>query len=64
MGFVSSPAFSGAVTYAIGKVFVQHFEMGGTLLDFNPEKVKKYFREQYEQGMKKAALPMSHGPKV
>src|SRR5215472_13423105 len=34
-GFVM-PVLSAGATYAIGKAFVQHFESGGTLLDFNP----------------------------
>lgn len=43
------PAASGALTYAVGRVFIQHFESGGTFLDFDPAKVRKYFAEQYEQ---------------
>ena len=45
----------GACTYALGNVFVQHFESGGTFLDFDPEKVKEYFAEQYKEGQKFAA---------
>jgi uncharacterized protein (DUF697 family) len=43
---------SGAATYAIGQVFIQHFESGGTLLDFDAEKSKKYYLEMYEEGKK------------
>ena len=46
------PAASGALTYAVGRVFIQHFECGGTLLDFDPAKVRKYFAEQYKEGRK------------
>lgn len=46
---------SGALTYAIGKVFVRHFESGGTLLDFNPVSIKEYFARQYQEGKKIAA---------
>ena len=42
------PAIASATTWALGKVFIQHFESGGTFLDFKPEKVRAYFREQYE----------------
>jgi uncharacterized protein (DUF697 family) len=42
------PALTSATTWALGKVFIQHFESGGTFLDFKPESVKTYFREQYE----------------
>lgn len=45
----------GACTYALGNVFVQHFESGGTFLDFEPEKVKAYFAEQFKEGQKFAA---------
>lgn len=51
-GTVSVAAMSGAATYAVGKVFVQHFESGGTFLDFNPEKVKGQFKNLYEEGKK------------
>jgi uncharacterized protein (DUF697 family) len=43
---------SGAATYAIGRVFIQHFESGGTLLDFDAEKSKNYYLEMYEEGKK------------
>ncbi len=49
----SMVAVSGAVTYAVGKVFVQHFETGGTMLDFNPSKFKKSFARHYEEGRQK-----------
>jgi uncharacterized protein (DUF697 family) len=49
-GLITMPAFSGAATYAIGKVFIQHFEAGGTLLDFDPEKMKAYFAAKYKEG--------------
>jgi uncharacterized protein (DUF697 family) len=50
VGGVSMSVFAGAATYAIGKVFIQHFESGGTLLDFEPAKVREYFRQQFEKG--------------
>lgn len=40
----------GASTYAVGKVFVQHFESGGTFLDFDPIEVKEYFAKVYKEG--------------
>ena len=52
---VSLGALSGAVTYAVGKVFVQHFETGGTLLDFDPSKVKAFFAEKCREGRKAAS---------
>ena len=50
LGGLSMSLFSGAATYAIGKVFIQHFESGGTFLDFNPITVKEYFQSLYVEG--------------
>jgi uncharacterized protein (DUF697 family) len=49
-GAITLPAFYGASTYAVGKVFLQHFASGGNLLDFDPEKSKAYFQEKLEEG--------------
>ncbi|MGD0282880.1 MAG: DUF697 domain-containing protein [Dissulfurispiraceae bacterium] len=54
-GALTGVAVFGASTYALGKVFVQHFESGGTFLDFDPAKVKDFFAEQYKEGRKVAA---------
>ncbi len=54
-GAVTMPVISGASTYAIYKVFVQHFESGGTFLDLDPAKVKSYFAEQFTKGKTVAA---------
>lgn len=50
VGTLSMPVVAGAATYAVGKVFIQHFESGGTFLTFDPEKVKGYFQEEFEKG--------------
>jgi uncharacterized protein (DUF697 family) len=44
----------GAYTWALGKVFVQHFEAGGTFLTFDPDRVKEYFKQQFEEGRRMA----------
>lgn len=54
-GAVSMSILGGAATYAIGQVFLQHFESGGTFLDFYPESVKEYFAEQFKKGEKVAS---------
>lgn len=41
---------SGAVTYALGQVFIRHFELGGSLEDFNPDSAKDFFREEVKNG--------------
>jgi uncharacterized protein (DUF697 family) len=52
IGAVTFPAFAGATTYAVGKVFDKHFEQGGTMLDFKPADVKDYFSEELDKGKK------------
>lgn len=42
------PALSSGATYAIGKVFIQHFSSGGTLLDFNPPDYREFIKAQKE----------------
>ena len=51
---VTMSIVGGASTYAIGKVFLQHFASGGTMLDFDPESMRGYFAEQLEEGKKVA----------
>ncbi len=41
---------SGATSYAVGQVFIKHFEEGGTLQDFNPSNAKKYFSDEFKKG--------------
>jgi len=55
VGVLSMPIYAGATTYAIGKVFIQHFESGGTFLDFDTKKVKDHFGKLFEEGKLKAA---------
>ncbi|MCP4109994.1 MAG: DUF697 domain-containing protein [Desulfobacteraceae bacterium] len=50
IGAVSLPICAGAVTYAVGKVFLQHFASGGTFLTFDPEKVSDYYAEMLKEG--------------
>ena len=54
VAYATLPVFSGASTYAVGKVFIQHFESGGTFLTFDPEKVREYFEEQMKEGQEVA----------
>ena len=46
-GFVMPVLASGA-TFAIGRAFIQHFETGGTLLDFSPPDYREFLRSQKE----------------
>lgn len=54
-GAASTSLLGGASTYAVGKVFIQHFETGGTMLSFNPEKMRAYYKEQLQEGKAVAA---------
>jgi len=50
LGGVTLAVLSGASTYALGEVFKKHFETGGTFLDFDPERLRKYYDEKFEKG--------------
>ncbi|HKK74859.1 MAG TPA: DUF697 domain-containing protein [Saprospiraceae bacterium] len=54
IGGVAVSVFNGASTYALGQVFKRHFDSGGTILDFDPERLKKMYNEQFEKGKKVA----------
>jgi len=49
LGGVALVAIGGATTYAIGRAFVLHFETGGTLLTFEPQRVRAYFEAEYNR---------------
>jgi uncharacterized protein (DUF697 family) len=59
---VSVPGMAAAITYAIGKVFVSHFEAGGTLLDFDPAKMRDFFRAEFAKSVKNAATNVASTP--
>lgn len=56
LGLVTTPVFAWASTVAVGRVFIEHFESGGTLLDFDAEKMRHYYYRQFEAA--------KHGSKV
>ena len=49
LSFVSLPLIGGAITMTVGNIFMMHFESGGTLLDFDAEKMRDYFKEEFEK---------------
>ena len=51
----------GAYSWALGNTFIQHFESGGTFLNFDADKVKEYFHMQFEEGKKVAATMNPEG---
>ena len=54
VGGVTNAALAGASTYALGQVFKIHFETGGTILDFDTNRLQKLYNEQFEKGKKVA----------
>jgi uncharacterized protein (DUF697 family) len=54
-GVVSVSIAAGAITYATGRIFIQHFESGGTFLDFDAKKVRERFKAEFEAGKSVAA---------
>lgn len=53
------PVFSAGATYVIGKVFIQHFASGGTLLDFNPPDYREFIKAQKEKWNARSAAASS-----
>jgi uncharacterized protein (DUF697 family) len=44
------PGFAAATTWALGQVFILHFESGGTILDFDPVAVKDHYVALVKKG--------------
>lgn len=63
-GFIAVPGAAAAFTYAVGKVFLQHFASGGTFLDFDPKKVREHFARQFEEGKLAAKTKVEASPKA
>jgi uncharacterized protein (DUF697 family) len=61
-GAAVMPALSAAATIALARVFVQHFEAGGTLLDFEPETMKSYFKTEFERAQNKTSAAAAPEP--
>lgn len=54
LGGITLAVLSGGSTYALGEVFKKHFETGGTFLDFDPNRLKKFYDEKFEKGKQMA----------
>jgi uncharacterized protein (DUF697 family) len=61
IGAVTTSAFAYALTLAVGKVFTLHFETGGSLLNFEPEKVRSHFEKEFK-GAKTSAETTAETP--
>jgi uncharacterized protein (DUF697 family) len=65
LGAVSVPVFAGAFTHALGRIFQSHFEMGGTLLDFDSAAVRAHFKRELAKSKEEIArLQKELGAKV
>lgn len=49
-GGASVALAAGTLTYAVGQVFAQHFETGGRLTTFKPEKMNSTFKAEMKEG--------------
>ena len=49
IGVLTMPVVSAGATWVIGKVFIQHFASGGTLLDFNLPDYRGFIKTQREK---------------
>ncbi|MFY0579572.1 hypothetical protein ACN28S_39745 [Cystobacter fuscus] len=54
-GMASVPLASLTLTHALGRLFIQHFETGGTLLNFDAEAMRKHFLDEFEASKAHAA---------
>ncbi len=54
VGMAALPTFATASTYAVGKVFIKHFESGGNLMSFNTSAMRQHFKKEYEAGADKS----------
>jgi len=55
IGTLTMSGVSAGATYAIGKVFIQHFASGGTLLDFDPPDYREFIKAQKDKWTSGAA---------
>jgi uncharacterized protein (DUF697 family) len=54
-GIISLATTGTASTYAIGRVFVKHFESGGDFLSFSSKEAKDEFDKELEKGKEEAS---------
>lgn len=52
IGGLTASVLAAATTYAVGKVFTEHFAKGGTLKDFSLEAARKSYERAFREGQK------------
>lgn len=55
IGIATTPLLNAASSLALGRIFVQHFESGGTLLDMDPDSLQKHYRKEMEKAGRDSA---------
>lgn len=55
IGMVTTPAFDFASTYAVGKVFIEHYESGGAFLELDPDRYRDAYTRYYQEGREMAS---------
>lgn len=53
VGSVTGGVLAGASSFALGTAFKTHLSSGGTILDLDPDRLKKVYRDQFEKGKEK-----------
>ena len=51
LGMGAGAAFAAAFTFALGRVFIQHFESGGNLITLDPTAAGEYFKNEFNSAM-------------
>jgi uncharacterized protein (DUF697 family) len=59
VGWVAMAGLSAAVTYGLGRVLIQHFESGGTLLDFDVKHLHFAIKNVFRSAQAAAPRPAS-----
>ena len=59
VGALATPALAVAATYAIGRVFIQHFASGGTLLDFEPPNYREFISREMQSHLGRSSKSKS-----
>lgn len=55
LGMLTLPTLSSASCYATGRVFIAHFESGGTFLDFDPASARAFYAKLFSSAQKAPA---------
>lgn len=53
VGSLSMAVFGSAATYALGRVFVRHFEKGGTMNNFSVDAIKEDLKNEFSKAAEK-----------